>query len=168
LVRVALAAVFSLTFSCAAHTDVEAPAAPAPIVEAKPVEAKPVEAQPVGQSVPPGLDLSPWRALPPSPPIHIPRAALRNSEELVKSMRVVPAYDKDATLIGLKLFSFRPGTVLSQIGLQNSDILVGINDMPVATPEQALAADEAFRTARTATLNIRRRGEPIRIDLVLE
>jgi general secretion pathway protein C len=162
LVRVALAAVFSLTFSCAAHTDVEAPAAPAPIVEAKPVEA-----QPVGQSVPPGLDLSPWRALPPSPAIRVPRAALRNTEALVKSTRVVPAFEQGAP-IGFKLFSFPKDSVLTQIGLQNSDILVGINDMPVATPEQALAADEAFRTAPTATLNIRRRGEPVRIDLILE
>jgi general secretion pathway protein C len=165
----AVAVVGSLTFGCAVHTDVEAPAPPAPSVEAKPVEAKPALAAPAEdvQSVPPGLDLSPWRALPPSPAIRIPRAALKNTDALVKSVRVVPAFEQGVT-IGFKLFSFPKDSVLAQIGLQNSDILVGINDMPVATPEQALAADELFRTAPTATLNIRRRGEPVRIDLILE
>ena len=113
------------------------------------------------------LDLSPWSALPASPAVRIPRAALDNTDEIVKSVRVVPAFEQGVT-VGFKFFSVREGTLFAQIGVQNGDVLVAVNGLPVTTPDQALAAHEQLRTAPLVTLSIRRRGEPVRLDVVFE
>ncbi len=105
--------------------------------------------------------------MPASPAVRIPRAALDNTDEIVKSVRVVPAFEQGVT-VGFKFFSVREGTLFAQIGVQNGDVLVALNGLPVTTPDQALAAHEQLRTAPLVTLSIRRRGEPVRLDVVFE
>lgn len=123
-------------------------------------------AEPAVSTIPP-LDLSPWNTLPATKPVLIPRAALENTTELAQSMRVVPAFEQGVT-IGFKIFSVRQGSLFAQLGVENGDIVVALNDLPIATPEQALAVADQLRTSKTAKISIRRRGEPVRIDVVFE
>ncbi len=99
--------------------------------------------------------------------MRIPRSILEDTDALAQAARIVPAFEQGVA-VGFKLFEIREGSVFEQIGLHNDDVLIAVNGLSVAAPELAMAVAEQLRTAPTAQLNLRRRGEPVRIDIVFE
>lgn len=113
------------------------------------------------------LDLSPWAALPAGEPVRVHRDELQAPDEMARGARVVPAFERGRS-VGFKFFSIRDDSLLKRIGLQNGDVVVAINNLPMDTPERALALVETLRTTTALNISIRRRGTPTRLDLVIE
>ena len=80
---------------------------------------------------------------------------------------MVPAFERGRS-VGFKLFSIRDGSLFKRIGMENGDVVVAINDLPMDTPDRALALLETLRTATSLKVSLRRRGKPMRLDLAIE
>jgi len=94
--------------------------------------------------------------------VDVRRADLEQAMQDPKIARIVPAL-RDGRPAGMKIYAIRPGSPLTAIGIQNGDTLLAINDLPMVSPESAL---EVFRSQRNPDhydLDIQRRGERVRI-----
>lgn len=78
--------------------------------------------------------------------------------EVAMQARIVPAFERGVA-IGFKLFSIRPGSAWSTIGLQNGDIIERINGFDLTTPEKALTVYSTLRCARRFEIEVRRRDD---------
>jgi general secretion pathway protein C len=93
-------------------------------------------------------------------------AMLGDMAALGSGLRVVPAL-RDGQPAGLRLFGIRPGGPLTRIGLESGDLLTAVNGLPLTSPDAALGAYTALRTAAHVSLSIERGGRPITLDYVL-
>ena len=87
--------------------------------------------------------------------------ALSNLNELAMQARIVPAY-KDGQAQGFKLFSIRPDSLDSKIGIQNGDVIRRINGNDINSPEKALEIYSRLRDASRIDIEIERNGTPVR------
>ena len=87
--------------------------------------------------------------------------ALTNLNELAMQARTVPAF-RNGRAIGLRLLSIRPGSLYTQIGVQNGDVIVRINGFDLDSPEKALEAYTRLKSASRIDLELERRGQPTR------
>jgi hypothetical protein len=105
-----------------------------------------------------------------SPPGHcrLPRAGLERvlaePALLSATARIVPSI-KDGQPVGFKLYSIRSGSIFAQLGLQNGDTVRRVNGMDVSSPEKALEIYGRLREATRLTIELERRGEPVKIEI---
>lgn len=60
---------------------------------------------------------------------------------------------------GVKLFGIRAGSLPDQLGLQNGDVVAGVNGLPLNSAEQALEAYARLKDAPALKLLVTRKGE---------
>lgn len=89
--------------------------------------------------------------------------ALNNLAELSTQARIVPAFEGGKT-VGFKLFSIRPGSLYSKIGLQNGDVITRINGYEMSSPEKGLEIYGKLKDAKQVTVDMKRRGKPQTLD----
>jgi type II secretory pathway component PulC len=77
-----------------------------------------------------------------------------------QSARIVPRF-VDGQPRGFKLYGLRPGTVLGQLGLENGDVVVGVNGKELTSPESALAVYMECKDAALLTLALERKDQPL-------
>jgi S1-C subfamily serine protease len=92
-------------------------------------------------------------------PRHTMDAIFDDPMSAARSMRFVPASG------GYKVYAIQPGSVARAIGLENGDLIRGINGFEVASREQALEVYAAMRDAREITVDLVRRGNPLTIHI---
>ncbi len=92
---------------------------------------------------------------------------LLDTTRLATSARFVPSV-KDGAIQGLKLFAIRPDSFFARLGFQNGDLLRTVNGMPMATPEQALAAYAKLHETTHFTVEIERRDAKQNLEIVIE
>jgi general secretion pathway protein C len=95
----------------------------------------------------------------------IPKAdldkALANLNDLAMQARIVPAF-KDGQAEGFKLFSIRPDSLYSKIGIVNGDVVKRINGFDMNSPEKALEIYTKLKDATRIDVEIDRNGSPVR------
>ncbi|WIG96197.1 type II secretion system protein GspC [Myxococcus sp. SDU36] len=95
----------------------------------------------------------------------VPRAeidkTLNNLNNVAMQARIVPAF-KDGQAVGFKLFSIRPDSIYSKIGVQNGDVIRRINGFDLNSPEKALEVYSKMKDAARIEIEIERNGAPIR------
>jgi general secretion pathway protein C len=84
---------------------------------------------------------------------------LLNPMGFTKGARVVPAM-ANGKPSGFKLYSIRPASVYSKLGLQNGDTLLAINGMELTTAEKALEVYTKLRDATTLEVGLTRANKP--------
>ena len=89
--------------------------------------------------------------------------ALNNLSELSTQARIVPAFEGGKT-IGFKLFSIRPGSLYSKVGLQNGDVITRINGYEMSSPEKGLEIYTKLKDAKSVNVDLKRRGKPLTLD----
>ena len=75
--------------------------------------------------------------------------------------RIVPAF-KDGVAHGFKLFSIRPDSIYTKIGIQNGDVVKRINGFDMNSPEKALEVYSKLRESNRIDIEIERNGTPVR------
>lgn len=70
--------------------------------------------------------------------------------------------------VGMEIRGIRPGTLLTKLGVQNGDILEGVNGQSLSNPDAALGAYTTLRTADKFDLSIRRGGKSMMIHYSLQ
>jgi len=93
--------------------------------------------------------------------------AFENFAEITKQAQVVP-YTADGNTIGFQIRKIAPGSVFNRIGLQDSDIITGVNGASVTTADQALRLFTMFRNEREIVMDIQRGGEILKLSYTIE
>jgi general secretion pathway protein C len=75
----------------------------------------------------------------------------------------VPSF-KDGKANGFKLFSIRPGSLYSKIGIQNGDVVQRINGYEMSSPDKALEIYTKLKDSKQVTVDLLRRGKPQTVD----
>jgi general secretion pathway protein C len=84
---------------------------------------------------------------------------LLNPMGFARGARVMPAMSNGKPN-GFRLYSIRPNSVLSKIGLENGDTLSAINGMELNSAEKGLEVYTKLRDATTLEVSLLRRGKP--------
>lgn len=91
----------------------------------------------------------------------IPRAeidkTLANLNDVAMQARIVPAF-KDGVAQGFKLFSIRPDSIYSKIGIQNGDVIKRINGFDLNSPEKALEIYSKLKESTRIDIEYERNG----------
>ena len=82
-------------------------------------------------------------------------------QRILDHARIIPNIE-GGQATGFKLFAIRAGSLLAKLGLQNGDIVQRVNGYELKNPTTALAASEALRDAKEITIELLRRGEPVK------
>ena len=69
--------------------------------------------------------------------------------------RVVPAF-REGKCIGMKLVNIVPGSALERDGVKNGDVMVRVNGVKLASPEDALEAQTTLKTGEKAEVEVLR------------
>lgn len=93
--------------------------------------------------------------------------ALNNLSELATQARVVPAFEGGKP-VGFKLFSIKPGSLYSKIGLQNGDVISRINGYEMSSPEKGLEVYQKLKDSSNVTVDIKRRGKAMTLDYTIQ
>ena len=95
----------------------------------------------------------------------IPRAeidkTLSNLNDVAMQARIVPAF-KDGVSQGFKLFSIRPDSIYTKIGIQNGDVIKRINGYELNSPEKALEIYSKLKEAARIDIEVERNGASVR------
>jgi general secretion pathway protein C len=95
----------------------------------------------------------------------VPRAeidrTLSNLNDVAMQARIVPAF-KDGQAQGFKLFSIRPDSIYSKIGVQNGDVIKRINGFELNSPEKALEVYAKLKEASRIEIELERNGSSVR------
>jgi general secretion pathway protein C len=101
----------------------------------------------------------------------VPRSAvdgaLNNLSKLATQARIVPAFEGGKP-VGFKLFSIKPGSLYSKIGLQNGDVINRINGYEMSSPEKGLEVYQKLKDSSNITVDIKRRGKPQTLDYTIQ
>lgn len=89
--------------------------------------------------------------------------ALGNLSKLATQARIVPAFEGGEP-IGFKLFSIRPGSLYSKIGVQNGDVIQKVNGYEITSPDKALELYQKLKDGAQFTVDIKRRGKPVTLE----
>jgi general secretion pathway protein C len=96
----------------------------------------------------------------------VPRAeidrTLGDLNNVAMQARIVPAF-KDGVAHGFKLFSIRPDSIYSKIGIQNGDVIKRINGFDMNSPEKALEIYAKLKeNTNRIDIELERNGSPLR------
>ena len=86
---------------------------------------------------------------------------LGDLNQVAMQARIVPAF-KDGKAQGFKLFSIRPNSLYSKIGVQNGDVIKRINGFELNSPEKALEVYTKMKDANRIDIEIERNGSVVR------
>lgn len=89
--------------------------------------------------------------------------ALGDLSSLATQARIVPAFE-GGEAVGFKLFSIRPGSLYSKIGIQNGDVISRINGYEINSPDKALEIYQKLKDAKEITVDMKRRGKPVTLN----
>ncbi|MHB1844078.1 MAG: type II secretion system protein GspC [Deltaproteobacteria bacterium] len=93
--------------------------------------------------------------------------ALSNLNDLAMQARIVPSF-KNGQANGFKLFSIRPDSLYSKIGVQNGDVIQRINGFDMNSPDKALEAYTKLRSASSLDLSVERNGQTVNYHYAIQ
>ncbi|MBU2488787.1 MAG: PDZ domain-containing protein [Proteobacteria bacterium] len=85
--------------------------------------------------------------------------SLRNINQLMTQVRVRPAFDGGKP-DGLAVSRIRPDSIFSKMGLQDGDVIQGVNDREIRTVEDVLSLYRSLKNSDEVLLQIKRGGTP--------
>lgn len=88
-------------------------------------------------------------------------ATLGNLNDVATQARIVPSF-KNGVANGFKLFSIRPGSIYSAIGVQNGDVISRINGFEMNSPDKALEIYQRLKDAKNVEIEVERRGQMVK------
>jgi general secretion pathway protein C len=93
--------------------------------------------------------------------------AVGNLNTLMKQVRIRPHF-KDGQPDGLTLSGVRSGSIFSDMGLRNGDVIVGVDGKKIESVDDALSLYQNLQSADNVQVQIRRRGRLQHIDYQVE
>ncbi|MBI9086948.1 MAG: type II secretion system protein GspC [Desulfobacterales bacterium] len=95
------------------------------------------------------------------------KALSTKPEDLMKQVRA-RLHMENGQPAGILLSGIRPNSVFRKMGLQSGDIITGFDDTVIETPESLPAILEQISSASTLSLQVKRRGQPMTLNVQME
>ncbi len=92
---------------------------------------------------------------------------LQNMGQLLTQARVVPNV-VSGQIDGYRIFAISPGSLYSNIGLQNGDVIHSVNGIRVTTPESALQLFQQLKNERRFDIVIDRNGQQMNLNYAVQ
>ncbi len=103
--------------------------------------------------------------------MHLPgvevEKAFENFSDIVRQALVVP-FAKDGVNQGFQIQRIQPGSIFQRIGLQNLDVVRGVNGQALNNADQALRLFTVFRNERQVVLDVDRGGESLKLSYTID
>lgn len=93
-------------------------------------------------------------------------AALADLNRMATDARIVP-FVKDGVPQGFRLFSIRPGSLYTRLGLQNADVIQRVNNHDLSDPAVAYETYLKLKDASTISVDLIRSGQPVTLRFEL-
>lgn len=97
----------------------------------------------------------------------IPRATVEHSldhlSELFTQVRAVPNIQNGRTN-GFALSEIEPGSIFDELGLQDGDVITGVDGQPMSDPVQAMQMLGTLRNRSSVGLEVLREGKPVKLS----
>ncbi|MFQ5901017.1 MAG: hypothetical protein ACE5IH_05615 [Thermodesulfobacteriota bacterium] len=90
--------------------------------------------------------------------------ALEDLNKVMTQARIIPYMVKGETK-GYRVFSIRPGSIYTKVGLKNGDVMQVINGVKLDSPEKAYQLFQQLKDESRLTLDILRRNQKITITI---
>ncbi|MEE8556582.1 MAG: type II secretion system protein N [Myxococcota bacterium] len=78
------------------------------------------------------------------------------AQSILTQARIVPRYGEGGELGGLEITAIRPGSLLEAAGLQNNDLVVGVNGTQLSDPADGLKVFRELATSQSFVLEVKR------------
>jgi general secretion pathway protein C len=95
----------------------------------------------------------------------VPRAevesAAQNPAALYSQARILPRYENGA-MVGVQLNAIRPGSLFSQVGIQDGDTVTQVNGVTVSTPEDGQRLLQEFSSGGELRVTVKGRDGQVR------
>lgn len=92
---------------------------------------------------------------------------LENMGQLFTEMRAIPDVENGKT-DGFKLSEVIPGSLFSQMGLRDGDVVTSIGGQDLNDPTQAIALLNQLRNASSLSITVMRRGQPVQLQYEIQ
>ena len=93
--------------------------------------------------------------------------SLKNINQLMSQVKVRPHF-KDGKPDGLLLSHVQPNSIFKDMGLQNGDIVKGVNGKEIQSVDDALKFYDNLKSSTSVELQIERQGNPLSINYQIE
>ncbi|MGI9293119.1 MAG: type II secretion system protein GspC, partial [Pseudomonadales bacterium] len=116
------------------------------------------------------------RAAPPKPPARAQRVRagtdfrqrlLSNPSSLMELVRISEARE-NGEIVGYKVRPGKDKARFESMGFENNDVVTSINGITLDSPSSALQVFQMMRTAKEATFELQRAGEPVNLVVNLD
>lgn len=77
---------------------------------------------------------------------------------MAQDVRIVPYFEGGVSK-GFKLYSIKPGSLLSKIGLMNGDVISKVNGYDINSPEKALQVYGLLKSEKNVSVDLTRNGQ---------
>ena len=77
---------------------------------------------------------------------------------MAQDVRIVPYFEGGVSK-GFKLYSIKPGSLLSKIGLMNGDVISKVNGYDISSPEKALQVYGLLKNEKNVSVDLTRNGQ---------
>jgi general secretion pathway protein C len=94
-------------------------------------------------------------------------ASLADTDQLLEKVDIYP-YVQGGQSVGFRISRVPPRSVLRKIGLRSRDVIVGVNDQEITSPEQAAEFFQTLAEGGDVTIKIKRRRRSRQIKLSIE
>ena len=84
--------------------------------------------------------------------------ALKNINTLLSQVRIRPHF-KDGKADGLAISNIKGDSIFAKLGLRDGDIVQGVNDRPIRSPDDIVSFYNNLTSASSMSLQINRRGQ---------
>ncbi len=84
--------------------------------------------------------------------------ALKNINTLLSQVRIRPHF-KDGKADGLAVSNIKGDSIFAKLGLRDGDVVQGVNDRPIRSPDDILSFYNKLRSESRMSLQINRRGQ---------
>ncbi|MBI5526528.1 MAG: general secretion pathway protein GspC [Deltaproteobacteria bacterium] len=91
---------------------------------------------------------------------------LSNLNQVAMQARIVPNFE-GGKANGFKLFSIKPDSIYSKIGLQNGDVVQKINGFEMNSPDKALEIYQKLKDSKSVKIDISRGGKAMSYDYTI-
>lgn len=85
--------------------------------------------------------------------------AMGDLNSILTQARAVPNF-KNGAPHGYKLFQIVPGSLFSKLGIQDEDVILGVDGEPITNPAQAFALLQEIKNKSRLELQLERGGQP--------
>jgi general secretion pathway protein C len=92
---------------------------------------------------------------------------LQNMGQLFTQMRAIPNV-QDGKTDGFRISEVIPGSLFSQMGLRNGDVISSISGQDLNDPTQAIALLNSLRSSSALSITVRRHGRPVDLNYQIQ